>query len=125
MPVSLVSVLLDSANMFSGATGVPDTITGVPAEWSFCTRVVATGEPYLVPDATADPDWADNPAVTVYGACSYAGVPLVAPNHQILGAHCVIDTQPHAFSTDDLAELHTAATDIVTLLQQHRTPAAR
>ena len=97
------------------------TFPNVSPRHPFCTQVVATGRPYLVPDATTDPDWAGNPAVTVYGARSYAGVPLTAPNGHILGAHCAIGTEPHTFTTEDLAELRTAAADIVALLQQHRT----
>ncbi|GAA4609526.1 GAF domain-containing protein [Actinoplanes octamycinicus] len=123
VPVSLVSIMLDSAEYIAGATGLPDSITevgGLPAEWSFCTQVVATGRPYLVTDATTDPAWMTNPAVTVYGARSYAGVPLLAPNGQILGAHCAVGTDTRAFNETDVSTLHTAAQEILALLRQHR-----
>ncbi|WP_440901720.1 GAF domain-containing protein [Actinosynnema sp.] len=94
---------------------------GIPAEWSFCSRVVLTGCDYTVTDATADPSWQDTPAVTVIGARSYAGVPLVAPNGQVVGAHCVVDSKRREFDAAELAHLRESAKEIMRVMQDYRS----
>ncbi|GIH94154.1 NAD-dependent DNA ligase LigA [Planobispora siamensis] len=80
----LVTILLDSAQVYVGAHGLPadDWMTqagGTPAEWAFCLQSVRTGRPYVVTDALADPRYAGNPLVELAGVRSYAGVPLPVP----------------------------------------------
>jgi GAF domain-containing protein len=124
LPSSLVTLVLDTAQVLAGSHGVPEWIVaagGTPVEWSFCAHTVSRGGPYVVTDATTDPAHADNPLVTVDGVTSYAGVPLVIDG-QVLGAHCVLGGHPRTFSEADLAELREAADDIVALLERHRLP---
>lgn len=125
LPVSLASIVLDTAQFLAGSHGVTGWIAdveGTPVEWSFCARAVISGEPYVVPDATADPDQSGNPLVTEDGFRSYAGVPVTLDG-AVLGAHCVIGTEPHDFTAADLAELARSATEIAALLQRYRHPA--
>ena len=59
-----------------------------------------------MPDTTRDPRFAENPLVTGEpGVRFYAGAPLRAPDGQVLGTFCVIDTVPRAFSEEDQATL--------------------
>src|SRR3954469_14579287 len=79
-PISLVSMVLDSAQLFLGAHGVAGWLSdvgGTPIEWSFCANVVITGDQYVVPDATTDARQATNPLVRADGVRSYAGAPIV------------------------------------------------
>jgi diguanylate cyclase (GGDEF)-like protein/PAS domain S-box-containing protein len=83
---------------------------------SFCAHAINQADVMVVPDATLDQRFHDNPLVT--GAANlrfYAGVPLLAPNGLALGALCVIDNKPHPdFSADDqqrLLELAKMASD--------------
>jgi PAS domain S-box-containing protein len=62
---------------------------------SCCVHTMHGGAPMEVPDAAADPRFADNPFVT--GAPHlrfYAGYPLISPEGDPLGALCVIDPAP-------------------------------
>jgi hypothetical protein len=43
---------------------------------------------------------------------------MTASGH-ILGAHCVVDTAPHVFSEHEIAELRSAADDVVLAFEQH------
>ncbi|GIH99865.1 GAF domain-containing protein [Planobispora takensis] len=123
-PISLVTVLLDSVQLFAGTHGLPDSwiteLGGTPGEWAFCAEVVRSGRPYTVTDLSADPVQHDNPMVVVEGARSYAGVPLIAPGGQILGGHCVIGVEPHEYGEADVEVLRETAGEIVRLLQRYR-----
>jgi GAF domain-containing protein len=121
MPIALVTVVLESAQVVIGCSGLDGWIAaagGTPVEWSFCAHAVATGGPYVVPDAGADPVQSHNPLVTVDGIASYAGVPLVSPSGHLLGTHCVIGSRPHAFTAAELELLAEAAAEVTSVLAE-------
>lgn len=127
-PVAMTTVLLDNAALIAGSHGLegwPRCGPGAPAEWSFCAHTVLSGEPYLISDATTDPIQRTNPVVELDGVRAYAGAPLITPSGQVLGAHCVIDSEPHVFSEDEVAELRSAAADVIRAFEQHLNPYAR
>ncbi|AEV84328.1 hypothetical protein ACWT_3305 [Actinoplanes sp. SE50] len=48
--------------------------------------------------------------------------PATAPltvRSQIIGAHCILRTEPHQFTPEHLAELNAAAQEITALLQEY------
>ncbi|RZS82768.1 GAF domain-containing protein [Motilibacter rhizosphaerae] len=124
VPISLVTLVLDSAQMNLGQRGIDGTwvsaVGGTPVEWSFCAHSVGNGRPYVVDDMSADPEQRDNPLVRVDGVAAYAGVPLVTGAGHVLGNACVVDVQPHAFSVAELARLEAAAAEALALLEAHR-----
>jgi GAF domain-containing protein len=122
-PVSLVSVILDSAQFILGSYGVDgwvDEAQGTPAEWALCTHTVLAGEPYCITDATTDPTHAGNPLVAMTSLRSYAGVPLIDHTGQTLGAHCVIDAEPRTFTDTDIAVLSAGAEETLRILSEYR-----
>ncbi len=127
-PISLVSMVFDSAQFFLGAHGVTgwiDEALGTPAEWALCTTTVLTGRPYCLIDAATDPGHAGNPLLALVGLRSYAGVPLIDDSGQVLGAHCVIDVLPRTFIEADLAVLRRGADEALSILTAYRAdPAA-
>jgi GAF domain-containing protein len=123
-PVGLVSMVLDSTQMFVGSHGLEGWLSdvgGTPVEWSFCSTVVDTGEAYVVPDAEADPRQEGNPLVEFDGVRSYAGAPVVVDG-AVLGAHCVFGFEAHTFTDDDMAELEAGAEEIAALLRTYSAP---
>ncbi len=120
LPVSLVTLVFDTAQMIAGSTGLDGSwITasgGSPVEWAFCAGTVTTGQPYLLPD-TRSSEHATNPLVTIDGVASYAGVPITIAG-QTVGAHCIIGVTAHPFTADQIDELHNGAAEINALLQQ-------
>ncbi|MEU4245649.1 GAF domain-containing protein [Actinoplanes sp. NPDC026619] len=122
-PVSLISVVLDSAQFVLGRHGVGGwmaEIDGIPAEWSLCAHTVLAGRPYCVTDGATDPAHADNPLLNMTDMHSYAGVPLIDHSGQAIGAHCVIDVDPRTFTDDDLALLADSAAETMRILDEHR-----
>jgi GAF domain-containing protein len=123
MPVSLVSLVFSGAQVVAGSSGLTGWVAetgGTPIEWSFCAHAVASGQPYVVPDAARDDVQGTNPAVTVDGVASYAGFPLVSASGHVLGAHCVVGVEPHEFTPKEVAVLERAAAEVVAALDRAR-----
>jgi GAF domain-containing protein len=123
-PVSLVSVVLDSAQFILGSYGLAPWAAearGVPAEWALCSRTVLLGRPYRVFDGAIDPRHHDNPLLAITGVRSYAGVPLRDDGEVVLGAHCVLDVAPRTYTDEDVAALNTGADEVMRILAGHRT----
>ncbi len=97
-----------------------------PREASFCAHAILGDAVMVVPDATADPRFADNPMVTgEQGVRFYAGAPLRDPDGHRLGALCVTDTRPHRFDERQQAILSDLAALVVDELALRREVAAR
>jgi GAF domain-containing protein len=122
-PIGLVTIVLDSAQLVIGRSGLAGWIAateGTPAEWAFCARAVIADRPYVVPDATKDAVQAHNPLVVMDGVTAYAGVPLRSHNGQVLGAHCVLNDRPQEFTAEQVEILEEAAAEIVDVMDRYR-----
>ncbi|MBG0818591.1 GAF domain-containing protein [Planomonospora sp. ID82291] len=122
-PISLVTVVLDTAELVVGSHGPLGWIAetgGAPAEWAFCAQLVRDGRPYVVPDLAADPVQHDNPVVFRDGARSYAGIPLVSANGHVLGGHCVVGVEPRRYGEADLEVLRRGGEEALALLRRYR-----
>ncbi len=93
LPIGLVSVVLSDAQWFAGQTGLTGwlaAVGGTPREWSFCSTVVETGEPLVIPDAATDPRFASNLLVVHEGIRCYVGVPLITRAGHVIGSLCAL-----------------------------------
>ncbi|MDF1503493.1 GAF domain-containing protein, partial [Roseisolibacter sp. H3M3-2] len=83
---------------------------------SYCQLVVAGDAPMVVEDAPHDERVREIPATREAGIGAYLGVPLRAPDLQVLGSVCVVDFVPHRWNAEDLVLLDdlaaVAATEI-------------
>jgi GAF domain-containing protein len=124
MPVALVTVVLDTAQVMVGSHGLygwAAEVRGTPVEWSFCAEVVRRHGPYVLPDAAADAVQATNPLVTQDGVACYAGAPLITSNGHVLGSCCVLGGAPREFTADELGTLTRMADELAELLErEHR-----
>lgn len=124
LPVSLVSVVLDEALHVAAAHGITglwlDETRGHPVEWSFCATSVRTRDAFVVENAPAHPDHADNPLVTQDGVRCYAGVPLISSRGFVLGNLCVVGMTERTFSDTELARLRALATEAVERIEARR-----
>ncbi|MGN6390201.1 MAG: diguanylate cyclase [Burkholderiaceae bacterium] len=100
VPIALVSLVDENRQWFKSCIGLP--VRQTPRDVSFCGHAILTGEILVVPDATTDERFADNPLVTGEpGIRFYAGYPLDAGGGTRLGTLCVIDTKPRRFAPED------------------------
>ena len=132
IPVTLVSFVSDERQVFLGATGLPEPVATqreTPLSHSFCQHVITTDAPLIVADAREHPLVRDNLAIPDLGVIAYAGIPLRLKNGHVLGSFCAIDTQPHAWTTDEIELLHdfagAAMAEIELRIAARETEAAR
>lgn len=115
-PISLVTFLSSDLQIFRAAHGLD--IGATPRSWAFCNYAVLQEDVFIVPDATMDARFANNPMVTAAPFIRfYAGVRL-AYQGKAFGALCVIDTEPRilrAHERQALQELAELASDILSL----------
>lgn len=86
-----------------------------------CELVVAGGEELVITDTLTDPRFRDSPLVVGPAQLrAYAGVPLVSAEGIAVGALCVMDTRPRAFTPEQLRILRILAGHAVTILELRR-----
>lgn len=118
-PVSMVSLVGRDRQFFKAAHNID--IRETSREVSFCAHTLRSPEPMMIPDATQDHRFADNPFVTPQdGVRFYAGAPIVDPNGLVLGTVCVLDYQPRKLETEQLRALQALARQATALLEQRR-----
>jgi len=101
MPMATVSLVDKEIQWFKSRCGID--VSQTSRDISFCAYAILDHEPLVVPDAAADPRFADNPAVTGPPCVRfYAGVPLYSIDRLPLGTLCVMDRVPRTLSADEL-----------------------
>ncbi len=89
---------------------------------SFCAHTILGQGALMVPDATLDPRFADNPLVTEEGGIRfYAGAPLLTADGFALGAVCAIDRLPRTLSTTQLQGLEVLSRVVMRQLELRKT----
>ncbi len=123
-PIALVSLVEEHRQTFLARTGLDDAETS--RETSFCAFAMLDSAMMIVPDATLDPRFANNPLVTGPPHVRfYAGAPLVAEDGVPLGSLCIIDTKPRADLTPLQRQgLMTLAGAVMARLRDSRDAAA-
>lgn len=124
MPVAAVNMIGSDHVFFAANVGTGEV--DMSRDVSFCAHAINEVSGMIVPDATLDDRFHDNPLVT--GPANlrfYAGVPLRSPSGLALGALCVIDSKPHLdFSEDDHLRLQELAKMVSDRLELRRIEVA-
>lgn len=112
VPTVLVSIVDEDRQWFKSRLGLAASQT--PRDISFCGHAVYLREVLVVPDATRDARFADNPLVTGdLGLRYYVGAPLINAEGHALGTLCVIDYKPHPAPTPDELDMLVKLADAV------------
>lgn len=114
--MALISLVESERQWFKSEIGLG--VSETPIEESLCAHAVLESDVLVVPDTTADPRFANNPAVT--GGLKlkfYAGAPITTPGGISLGAVCVMDTVPRTLTQQQIESLRALARQVMMQLE--------
>lgn len=117
VPMATINLITDSEQHQIATHGFPASVCS--REDSMCALVLDAGAPVIVPDASQDDRFCDNPFVTgVIGKVRfYATHQLVTPQGVVIGTLCVFDEVPRTLTDEQEAALVSLAARVVDLLE--------
>jgi len=111
-PIALVSLVDRDRQWFKSKIGLD--LVDSPRDIAFCSHAVLDDDILLVPNATEDTRFANNPFVTPEdGIKFYAGAPLILKDGIRLGTLCTIDSQPRELTEEQKVALSDLASVVV------------
>jgi diguanylate cyclase (GGDEF)-like protein/PAS domain S-box-containing protein len=117
-PIALVSLVDEGRQWFKANVGLEGT-DETPRDVAFCAHAILGDELFVVPDAHADPRFADNPLVTADPNIRfYAGAPIRMSDGLRMGALCVMDRTPRELDATQAAILRQLARAVSEALEQ-------
>ncbi|MCZ2806882.1 SpoIIE family protein phosphatase [Modestobacter sp. VKM Ac-2983] len=108
-PLALLTVVDDERAYWLSHQGMAADSPGqTTVEESFCQHVL-DGNPMVLVDVAADQRTRDITSIGGVDVRAWAGFPVYTPDGQVLGSFCVVDTDVHEWTADDVELLEDLA----------------
>jgi anti-sigma regulatory factor (Ser/Thr protein kinase) len=118
-PIALITLVDAGRQWFKARQGV--AVTQTSRAVSFCSHAIEHSGLFIVPDASADERFRDNPFVADGPRFRfYAGAPLLTREGAALGTLCVIDRVPRNLSKSQLEALDALRRQVESQLELRR-----
>src|ERR1044071_7408252 len=122
VPLAAIGLVDAERTWFKAQVGFGDAET--TRDVSFCAHTILNDGLFVVDDAAEDERFREHPAVVGPPHIRfYAGVPLIAPEGQRVGALCVADQEPRKLKPEQVEALHWLARPTMMLLELRRRAA--
>ena len=119
-PLAAVSLIDSDRQWIKANVGLNFSETA--RDVAFCAHTIAQRDLLVVPDATLDPRFADNPLVTSEPHIRfYAGAPLITSDGHALGTLCVLDYAPRQLDDQQREALRVLSHQVVARLELRKT----
>ena len=118
VPMVFVNLVDAERQWFKSTCGL-DGVSETPRDLGFCAHAIHEPDMLLIPDASKDERFADNPFVSGdFHLRFYAGVPIRGPKGKGIGSFCLVDTQARELGAKQIGQLKQFAAIVEAELQR-------
>jgi len=118
-PIALVSLVDSDRQWFKARVGL--SVAETSRDIAFCAYAIMQRGLFVVPDATKDKRFAENPLVEAEPKIRfYAGAPLVTPDDHAIGTLCVLDRVPRQLKAAQTEALRALSRQVMNQLEMRK-----
>lgn len=111
-PATFFSLVDEERDFYKSCFGFPEPLASEREleGTTFCHYAIVSDGGLVIPDTRADPIYSQVPTVESMGVAAYLGIPIHAPNGEVLGSFCAIDFVPRPWSAVEVETMKELAT---------------